>query len=158
MRKVWGFIVIALVICSCDENRLYEDYKDFEERSWAVTDLPKFEFTVADTQKTYNIYCNLRNSVSYPFSDFRFTYYLKDSVGNTMETKLMIQYLFDRKSGKPFGESGLGDIYDQQFLILKGYKFKKTGKYSVEFEQFMRTDELEGILAVGLRVERVNTD
>jgi gliding motility-associated lipoprotein GldH len=158
MRKAWGFIVIALVICSCDENRLYEDYKDFEERSWVVTDLPKFEFTIADTQKTYNIYCNLRNSVSYPFSDFRFTYYLKDSVGNTMESKLMIQYLFDRKSGKPFGESGLGDIYDHQFLIRKDYKFKTAGRYSVAFEQFMRTEALEGILAVGLRVERVEKD
>jgi len=158
MRKVLGFIFIASVFSSCDENRLYEDYKDFEQRSWPVTELPQFEFSIADTQRAYNVYCNLRNSVSYPFSDFRFTYYLKDSVGNMLQSKLMIQYLFDKKSGKPFGESGLGDIYDHQFLILKNHKFKRSGKYSVVFEQFMRTEQLEGVLAVGLRVERVETD
>jgi gliding motility-associated lipoprotein GldH len=157
MRNVLVFIIIALAFSACDENRMYEDYQDFDKGKWEVANLPKFEFSITDTQR-YNVYCNLRNSVSYPFSDFRFTYYLKDSVGKTLETKLVIEYLFDKKSGKPFGESGLGDIYDQQFLILKGYKFKGPGKYTVEFEQFMRTEELEGVLAVGLRVERVETD
>jgi gliding motility-associated lipoprotein GldH len=158
MRNVLGFIVITMVFFACDEDRTYEDYRDFDKGIWTVTSLPKFEFSIADTQQRYNVYCNLRNSVSYPFADFRFTYYLKDSIGKTLDTKLMIEYLFDKKSGKPFGESGLGDIYDHQFLILKNHKFKSLGKYAVEFEQFMRTEELEGVLAVGLRVERIDAD
>ena len=34
-----------------------------------------------------------------------------------------------------------------------GYKSK--GKHKVKFEQFMRQDTLQGILAVGLRVETI---
>jgi gliding motility-associated lipoprotein GldH len=66
----------------------------------------------------------------------------------------MNEFLFDASSGEPFGNSGLGDIYDHQFLLLKDYQFKKPGKYVMTFEQLMRTDTLQGVLAVGLRIER----
>ena len=62
-------------------------------------------------------------------------------------------FLFEEKTGKPLGSSGLGDVYDQQVPILKNYQFKKSGTYSLKFEQFMRTDTLSGILAVGFRLE-----
>jgi gliding motility-associated lipoprotein GldH len=71
-----------------------------------------------------------------------------------MKRALMTEYLFDAKTGKPFGKSGIGDLYDHRFLLLKNYQFKSKGKYRMKFEQFMRTDTLPGILAVGLRVER----
>jgi gliding motility-associated lipoprotein GldH len=63
-------------------------------------------------------------------------------------------FLFDEKTGKPNGNSGLGDIYDQQFLLLKDYAFTQPGDYTIQFEQFMRTDSLQGVLAIGVRVEK----
>ena len=98
----------------------------------------------------------MRNSVSYPWSRLFITYYLQDSTGKDLQTKLLNEDLFDTKSGKPLGESGLGDIYDHQFQVLRDYQFAYPGKYKMKFEQFMRTDTLHGILAVGLRVERAD--
>ena len=117
--RMFCIVLIAIVVCSCDDNRLFEDYTDFEERYWAVKDQPTFEFSIQDTIPSYSIYCNLRNAESYPYSDFRFTYIFKDSSRNILDKNLITQYLFDKKTGKPFGESGLGDIYDHQFLLLK---------------------------------------
>jgi gliding motility-associated lipoprotein GldH len=154
MRRTLAIIVAGFLLYACDEQRLFENYKDFESGTWIVSEQPAFEFSITDVQRPYNVYCNLRNAESYPFADFRFTYYLSDSTGTLLDKKLKIQYLFDRKSGKPFGESGLGDIYDHQFLLLKNHTFSKPGKYTMRFEQFMRRDTLPGILAVGLRVER----
>jgi gliding motility-associated lipoprotein GldH len=154
MRRTLAIIVAALLLYACDEQRLFENYKDFDDNIWVVKDQPAFDFTITDTQQPYNIYCNLRNAESYPFADFRFTYYLSDTTGALLDKKLRIHDLFNRKSGEPYGESGLGDIYDHQFLLLKNYKFNHAGKYTVRFEQFMRRDTLPGILAVGLRVER----
>jgi gliding motility-associated lipoprotein GldH len=157
--KASGILVaIMALMCACSDTRLYEDYKDFDNRYWVVTDQPSFEFAVDDTVSSYGLYCNLRNAESYPFSDFRFTYTLTDSTGAVYEKKLVTQYLFDQKSGKPFGESGLGDIYDHQFPLLQKFKFTKPGVYAVKFEQFMRKDSLDGILAVGLRVEKTPVD
>jgi gliding motility-associated lipoprotein GldH len=154
MRIVGVLIVLGVMAAACDDTRVYEKYVDFDQRYWVVNEKPEFEFQIADTSRKYTIYSNVRNSVSYPWSRLFVTYYLQDSTGRDIRKNLINEYLFDVRSGKPFGESGLGDIYDHQFLLLKDYRFSQPGKYKVKFEQFMRTDTLQGILAVGLRVER----
>jgi gliding motility-associated lipoprotein GldH len=62
--------------------------------------------------------------------------------------------MFDAKTGAPNGTSGLGDIFDHQALLISGHKFPYAGIHKIKFEQFMRKDTLEGIFAVGVRVER----
>jgi gliding motility-associated lipoprotein GldH len=154
MRIVLFLCVTTLLLVACDENRVSEQITDLEQRQWLVNDKPQFEFAVNDVNKQYNLYCNIRNSVAYPYSRFFFTYYLQDSSGFELKKDLVTEFLFDAKTGKPFGKSGIGDLYDHQFLLLKNYQFKNKGVYRVKFEQFMRMDTLPGILAVGLRVEK----
>jgi gliding motility-associated lipoprotein GldH len=144
-----------LLLLACDNSRVYERYEDFDSKYWGLNTKPAFEFTIDDVSQRYNLYSNVRNAESYPWSRIFIIYHLQDSAGNELKTDLIQQYLFDAKSGEPFGQSGLGDIYDHQFEILKDYQFAHKGKFKVTFEQRMRTDSLEGILAVGLRVERV---
>jgi gliding motility-associated lipoprotein GldH len=154
MRKILFFVMVVMMV-ACDDTRVFEQYHDFDEHPWKVSEKPKFEFSIDDQQAKYNVYSNVRNAVSYPWSRFFMTYYLADSTGVTLKKNLMNEFLFDSKSGAPLGDSGLGDIYDHQFLLLKDFQFPYKGKYAMEFEHFMRTDSLEGVLAVGLRIERV---
>lgn len=158
MRSFLGFTVISLFLLSCDENRLYEKNFDFDSRHWIASEKPEFEFEITDTAQPYNIYCNIRNSLDYPFARIFVTYYLKDSSGFVMEKELVRQLLFDDKTGQPQGESGLGDIYDHRIALRKNHRFPYAGKYTIAFEQFMRTDTLSGVLAVGVRVEKNNPD
>lgn len=150
------FLIIMLIglVIGCADNRVYEEYVDFENHYWLVKETPEFEFIISDANVKYNLYGSLRNSVSYPWSRIFMTYYLQDSIGSIVHKSLVADYLFDAKSGEPLGTSGLGDIYDHQLLLLKDYKFNASGKYKIKFEQFMRTDTLQGILAVGLRVDQ----
>lgn len=150
------FLIIICSVCalwSCDSERVYEKNQDFENRYWPVSEKPVFEFDVTDTTQAYTLYCNVRNSVDYPYSRLFIQYSLQDSSGNSVQKELISSFLFDEKTGKPLGSSGLGDIYDQRVLLLKNHTFKKSGKHSLQFEQFMRTDTLEGILAIGVRLE-----
>lgn len=153
MRRLAVFILAVVTITACSDNRLYEDYVDFDERFWAVSEQPGFEFQIDDTLAKYALYCNVRIAESYPYSDFNFQYTLSDSTGNVLVKRLVVKDVFDRKSGKPLGESGLGDIYDHQ-VQLADHAFASPGKYKLTLEQFMRTDSLEGVLAVGVRVEK----
>ena len=73
---------------------------------------------------------------------------------NEIKKEMINSFLFDEKTGKPQGTSGLGDIYDQQLLLLQNHKFNQAGKYTIQYEQFMRTDTLQGVLAIGVRVEK----
>jgi gliding motility-associated lipoprotein GldH len=146
-----AFLVMLLV--ACDESRVYEYYRDFEDRSWKVSDTPRFEFVIEDLGKKYNLYYNVRNSLDYPYARLFIQCSLEDSTGAELQKKLVSEFLFDQKTGKPHGSSGLGDVYDHRFLLLNNYEFKHPGRYSVKLEQFMRMDTLQGVLAVGVRVE-----
>jgi gliding motility-associated lipoprotein GldH len=154
MRVFWTVIVLMILVTGCEDNRIYEQYIDFEEGYWLVDNKPEFEFVIDDTNVRYTLYGNVRNAVSYPWSRLFMTYYLQDSIGNQIHKSLISDYLFESKSGEPLGTSGLGDIYDHRLMLLKDYQFKNAGKYKIKFEQFMRTDTLQGVLAVGLRIEK----
>jgi gliding motility-associated lipoprotein GldH len=155
MRSLGIILSLAFLFAACDNKRLYEKNTDLNNEQWLAKEKPSFDFTIDDVAAKYNLYCNIRNEVSYPKANLYFTYSITDSTGKSLQNKLVSQYLFDKKTGEPFGDSGLGDIYDHQFPIAMNYEFKSPGKYSVKFEQFMRMDTLPGILAVGLRVEKV---
>jgi gliding motility-associated lipoprotein GldH len=147
------FTSIALV--SCDSNRLYENNVDFKDRTWKITEPAQLEFDISDTTQRYNLYLDVRNSLDYPYARLFVNYNLVGPADEELSKKMISVYLFDQKTGKPHGRSGLGDIYDHQFIFLEKYAFPKPGKYKVKFGQFMRQDTLHGILAVGLRVEAV---
>jgi gliding motility-associated lipoprotein GldH len=154
MRSFLVLCLTSILLLGCgEETRVYEQYTDFEDRYWLVTEKPEFEFEIKQPADRYTLYGNIRNTVSYPNARIFFTYYLQDSTGAELEKKLVTQYLFDAKTGKPFGSSGLGDIYDHRVELIKNYQFKSQGRYKIKFEQSTREDTLKGILAVGLRVE-----
>jgi gliding motility-associated lipoprotein GldH len=153
MRVVSGIFVVAAFLSACDNTRVYEKNKDFKNRAWLVNDTAQFSFEIPTDGSLYNIQCNLRNSVDYKWQRIFVNFVLSDSAGKTLSSKLVSTYLFEPRTGKPFGRSGLGDIYDHRFPLLTAYGLKP-GKYSVSLQQLMRTDTLQGILAAGVRVER----
>jgi gliding motility-associated lipoprotein GldH len=153
MRLVIAIALSCLLLSACDDARVYEKNKDFDKRLWLVNDTARFDFEVTEGDELYNIHCNLRNSVDYKWQRIFINFVLSDSAGHTLSSKLVSNYLFEPKTGKPFGRSGLGDLYDHRFPLLSAYALKP-GKYSVTLQQLMRADTLQGILAAGIRVER----
>lgn len=143
---------LAAMLTGCDSRRVYEDNREFASRQWLITEEPSFDFVITDSTREYNLYYNLRNSLHYGWDRIYITYVLTDSSGQELSRKLLYNELFD-PAGRPYGESGIGDIYDHRFPILTGYRFAHPGKYSIRLTQFSRQDTLQGILAVGVRVE-----
>jgi gliding motility-associated lipoprotein GldH len=154
MRCIFVLTVVALFFSSCDSNRLYEYNKDFNDRTWKTGDTVVFDFKITDLRHKYNIYYSVRNSIDYPYARLFVNYSLTDSLGNELAKKLTVQDLFDQKTGKPTGTSGLGDIYDHRFPLLSNYEFNQRGKFFLKLEQYMRQDTLPGILAAGVRIEK----
>ncbi|MEM9832955.1 MAG: gliding motility lipoprotein GldH [Bacteroidota bacterium] len=145
----------SLAFISCDENRLYEENVNFDQKVWLVDSLPVFQFQVDDPSQPYNIYWNVRNTVAYPFRNLYLNYYLEDTSGNIIQEDLYQMDLFEPRTGKPYG-SGLGDIFSHQILALPDYQFDTAGVYQIRLQQYMRRDTLPEILSVGVRVEVAN--
>jgi gliding motility-associated lipoprotein GldH len=153
MEKTFILLLSVTLLVSCDDNRLYENNVEFVDRSWKVIEEPRFEFSISDTTLRYNLYYNVRNTLDYPYARIFVIYHLYDSTGKELSKKLVYNDLFDQKTGRPFGDSGLGDVYDHQFPVLSEYKFTFSGKYSMKLDQMMRQDTLKGVIAVGVRIE-----
>ncbi len=154
MRIHFSIAVILILLVGCDSKRVFEDNVEFKERGWKITEPVQFEFQIVDASQKYNLLMNVRNSLDYPYARLFVNYDLLKKDSASFTKKMISEYLFDQKTGKPFGTSGIGDIYDHQFPLLKNYSFKKNGAYQIKLNQFMRMDTIPGILAVGIRVEK----
>src|SRR5689334_15713292 len=112
MKRLFIFLAAAVLLSACDDGRIYEKNYDFENRYWLANDQPSFQFNITDTSAQYNLFCNVRNTVSFPYSRIFIKYYVDDSLSAPTEKRLIEKFLFDKSTGKPQGSSGLGDIYD----------------------------------------------
>ena len=146
------FLSAFLYLTSCDQNRLYEENYNFEQKVWLADTVPAFQFEISDPELTYNIFWNVRNTLDYPYHNLYLTYYLEDTLGRRVSTDLHNMLLFDPKTGEPYG-SGMGDIFTHQIMALPDYQFDTAGVYRIRLEQYMRTDSLKDILTVGVRLE-----
>jgi gliding motility-associated lipoprotein GldH len=156
MRGVLAVVFFTFLI-SCDDSRVFEENLDIENKIWIADSAKRFQFSVKDTDKRYNLYFNLRNTVSYPYENIYVTYTLRDTLNNQLKKELINFNLFDPKTGKPFG-SGLGDVFDHQLPILNNYKFDHSGPFVFQLQQYMRMDSLPEVISAGLRVERVKEE
>jgi gliding motility-associated lipoprotein GldH len=150
----------ATALSACDPNRVYEDNVDLKSPSgdayvWDVQQRPSFTFAITDTAARYNVYFNVRNASSYGFYNLYLKHTLTGPDGRPAGPALLHQMvLMDPKTGEPRG-AGAGDIFDHQFLALPHQHFAKPGTYKLTLEQYMRQNQLPGIMAVGVRVAKV---
>lgn len=142
-----------MLVASCHTNAVYKEYMDIDDGKWYIKNAPSFTFDIKDASVPYNIYYNLRNSLSYGYYNLYLTRYLRDSSGRELESRLDELILMDPKTGKPNGD-GLGDIFDHKFLMKRNYRFPKPGTYTMQIRQYMRQDPLPNILSIGITVEK----
>lgn len=155
MGRVGLVVFVALLSLGCDTNAVYSEYTDIEDGKWYIKNAPSFTFDIKDASVSYNIYYNLRNSLTYGYYNLYLTRYLRDGSGKELESRLDELLLMDPKTGKPNG-NGLGDLFDHKILIKRNYRFPKPGKYSMQIRQYMRQDPLLNVLSVGITVEKAN--
>ena len=153
LRGLYLLVLIA-ALTGCDENRLFEENQDVADNNWQIGWVPEFSFTVADNAPAYTIYFNIRNAIFYEFYNLYVRAELIGPNGQPLHLKLHEMYLMDKTTGKPLGD-GAGDIFDHQFIAIKNFKFPQPGTYKIRLKQYMRKDPLPGIMAVGVRVEKV---
>nr|WP_293837286.1 gliding motility lipoprotein GldH [uncultured Arsenicibacter sp.] len=152
-KVLGGLAVLSMLLTGCDPNTIYNAYEDIDDGAWYVKNEPTFTFTIEDASIPYNIYYNLRNSLSYPYYNLYLTRYLTDDKGKQIESRLDELLLMDPKTGEPRGE-GLGDLFDHKVLIKSNYRFPKPGAYTIRIRQYMRQDPLPEVLSVGIAVEK----
>lgn len=116
---------------------------------------PDLLFEVSDTVSTHDVYLDLRHTGDYPFSNL----YAFVTLTSPDSTRLVdtVECTLADPSGRWYGK-GQGFISSDRFQAHVLYKlrnkFPRRGRYSLMLEQAMRVEKLEGIIDVGVSVER----
>jgi len=159
MRKFVIIVVLigffATFLTSCDSNKVYEEYIELEDYTWKSSQPLEYEFEISDTTELYDVYINVRHANQYPYNNLWLCINSWSPAG-VKQTDTIECILADDK-GKWLG-SGLGDIWDRQIVWKKNVRFPMKGKYHVEYNQFMRVDDLVGIMDMGLRVQFADSE
>lgn len=153
MRAIYSLSILIFIFFSCTEERYYEDNHDFKDRIWNMEETAEFNFEIDSVELPYQIKLNVRNTMDYPYRNLYINYRLKDSTF-LMEDKLLNLKLFEAKTGKPFGDSQ-SEIYSHQLILQDSVYFHKKGNYKIELKQYMRENELKGMVSAGIRIEQI---
>jgi gliding motility-associated lipoprotein GldH len=153
LRRGLGVGLLFLFVSTgCDRNRVFENNIDIPDYSWDVKNKLSFEVNIDDTVSLHNLYVNVRHASQYPYANLYVFITIKFPNGKLAKDTL--ECVFSDQNGKWKGE-GMVDIWDNQILWKPNVKFPIKGKYTFEYEQAMRTEQVPFIMDVGLRVEKV---
>jgi len=146
--------LIALILCSCGGgDRILEDSQKIADGSWKADEPVVFSVAISDTGSRYNLYVDIRNDLTYEFSNLYL--FLKTTFPNEFFTRDTIECQLAGYDGKWLG-SGSGSVRFSRFLFQHAIQFPDTGLYRFEIQQAMREEALRGIRDVGLYIERLH--
>ncbi|MDW3208260.1 MAG: gliding motility lipoprotein GldH [Reichenbachiella sp.] len=156
LKSIYQFLIVfsvSLSMVACGDKTVINEQSDIQEGLWHLDSLVSFQFEIEDTTSIYQVQYNVRYAVDYPYYNLFLKYYLEDSAGEMLSSELQELVLFDKKTGEPLGE-GLGDLFDRAVPVFEDQKFPYAGVYNFKVKQFMRMENLPGILSFGLKVQK----
>lgn len=145
----------GLVLAGCAGNVIFQEDAKVPGGTWNRSWKPQFTFDVQDTLAERNIFLDLRHTGDYPFSNI-YLFTTLDGPGGRLYTDTVECTLAD-PGGRWYGK-GAGFIFSDRVkahvLYRMNNRFPRAGRYTLTVEQAMRTNDLPGIIDVGVSVEK----
>lgn len=159
MPRPIKFLILLLVILaglfSCQKKSVFSDYKALKGSKWHQDSILRFDMTVPDSTKIYNLFLNVRNEGRYPYSNLWLFVKIIPPKGQVINDT--IELSLASPEGKWLGY-GLGDLYDMKYPYKQTTFFPNSGYYRFEVRHGMRTEDgiLRGIHDFGITLDRSN--
>ncbi|BDW92467.1 MULTISPECIES: gliding motility lipoprotein GldH [Flavobacteriaceae] len=157
-NKILLLLIAVVTLSSCNELLVYSDYRPIKEGKWELDKTVDFQFSELDSTQTYNLFINIRNDDSYPFSNLFLITELEYPNGNTIKDTL--EYRMAEPSGEWLGK-GMGSVKENKLWYKEMIDFSESGVYKVNVSHAMRKNGnveglhiLEGVTDVGLEIEK----
>ncbi len=154
---ILSIVMILLDSCGLPENTITEEFQTIDKGIWGWNESKSYTFTVDDSTHYYNIYCGLRITGKYNYSNIWLIYELAESRNannSSLNSLLKKQFQIELadQTGRWLGKGMSNLISYEQPLLIKT-KLKK-GNYTFKLSQNMREDLLSGVNDVGIKVEK----
>ena len=142
---------LILLLSSCGKGIVHQSDQQVPDGGWARDWQPEFAFEITDTVRPNDVYIDLRHTGDYPFSDLYL--FVTVSGPGLPAVRDTVECLLADPTGRWYGK-GLGYIKSAHVLYKLNKRFPRSGRYSIKLEQAMRVDPLEGVIDVGISVEK----
>lgn len=162
MRKVLTIAILIFLIASCNDVKVFDQYKTITDAQWHKDSIINFEFSPLDTLSRNNVFINLRNNKNYEYSNL----FLIVGIDFPNNTSILdtLEYEMTDAQGKFLGK-GLTDLKENKLEYKSNVIFPLTGVYTVNVQQAMRKSgeikgitSLNGITDVGISIEKAMTN
>lgn len=144
-------LILAFLLSACDPAMVFEDTRNLQGADWAKDSSLVFRFNITDTTLVQNIYLTTRNAGNYPFSNLFLFITTTAPTGASLKDTLEITLA--HPDGHWLGK-GAGDLHYLRTPWRHNVRFPYPGIYTFRIRQGMRTDLLNGIGDVGIRIEK----
>lgn len=142
--------MLTLLCVGCNSKVFYAEYADVDEQGWALADSVVFDVEVTDTNRMYDFLLEVRNNISYPYSNAFFfinTTFPDGSVAHdTLECPLA------DLSGQWYGKRA-GRYVDSRYYFRKNARFPLSGNYRFAITHGLRDSSVVGLCDIGFRIE-----
>jgi len=150
MNKLFIGIISILLFCSCKgKNFLYHENTAIDSEVWTTENQLPFRFSIADTTTAYIVGLNIRYTLNFPMQNLYL--FLHTTFPDGMQTCDTVSINLFEKDGTPFGKGKRIKELDAPIAKLR---FPMSGQYNIRLEQGMRTNALEGVVSMGLYIEK----
>ena len=150
LKWVLFLITLTVSIVSCSNNNLVDTNDAVAENNWLYAKSAKATVEIKDINQPYAIHFKLRHTVDYKYANLFVVMRLK---GDSLNKSARYEVKLAKNNGEWIGK-GSGDIFTNNFALVKDYRFTKPGKYQIEITQNMKDNPLVGISDVGITVSK----
>jgi gliding motility-associated lipoprotein GldH len=152
----FGILILLIsIFFSCDNSRVYDEYKQVARSQWHKDSIFVFEIPVNDKTLYYDLCVNVRNEVNYPYSNLWLFIEILQPGG--VAVKDTFEIILADPSGKWRGK-GLSGIRSLRTVYRRNVFFPSQGNYLIKIRHGMRPEILKGIHDIGVRIEKINPD
>lgn len=153
LHRCFLLIISAIMLSSCDGTVFYSEYADVNEHGWLPADSACFDVEVTDTNLIFNFLVEVRNSVSYPYSN-TFLFINTTFPDGSMARDTM-EYPLADPSGQWLGKRS-GRYVDTRYYFRRNARFPMPGNYRFAITNGMRDSAITDLEHIGLRIEYSN--
>ncbi|WP_026810653.1 gliding motility lipoprotein GldH [Arenibacter latericius] len=160
MLRGLASLLLVVLIASCDGQTISSGYTSTNNGVWHKDSIMQFQFSGVDTIQPYNIFINIRNDQTYPYSNLFLIAELNTPNGDLVRDTL--EYEMALPNGEWLG-SGNGSLKENKLWYKEKIIFPSSGVYTLKVSHAMRKNgqvegiaDLEGITNVGYQIEKIN--
>jgi gliding motility-associated lipoprotein GldH len=149
------FMALTAMLACGGDDIIYQEKQTVSNGLWSYDRQYGFTFDIADTTALYLLVLTIEHTNDYDWENF-YAEIETHFPGDSVQTDV-ISFELANPAGMWYGKCR-GNTCQIEILLQERVRFPMTGTYTLNFEQYMRVDPVEGIRSLELKVVRPDSE